>query len=336
MKRWISLWLCAMLVLGGLSALAESTPEQAPSAIPDLLTVEEALSLQAGEAGAETPAGEDEPWERLPEPERPAFVSLLFQVATKELGYVEGSNNYSKYGEWSGDPNAAWCAEFICWCVNQTDLHYQQSLLNHIYPKYSGQNTGKEWFIARGRFLFRKAVCPDWGPQWLQGMDRNLMKNEYLPRSGDLMFFSYNEAGDTEHVALVEFCARHEDGQVYVHVIEGNNPDRVQRNHYALDDSQVLGYGLCEDIIGTAMRFGNTGDKVLQLQKDLCELGYLEERHLTGTYGSNTRAAVIRFQQEAMYEENPNGIANIYTQQAIAAMLEEVRYNSPECWLVTE
>lgn len=324
MKRLICL--CLLLLLGSLPALAE-----APAVIPDLLTVQEALGDPATPAPA--PAGS---WEQLPEPERPAFVKQLLAVAQAELGYTEGSNNHTKYGEWSGDPNAAWCAEYVCWCVNQTDMRHGLSLLNTVYPKYSGQNTGKEWFIARGRFLFRKAVCPDWGPQWLTGMDRNLMKNEYLPRSGDLMFFSYNLAGDTEHVALVEFCARHEDGQIYVHVLEGNNPDRVQRNHYALDDSQVLGYGLCEDIIGTAMRFGNTGDKVLALQKDLCELGFLEERHLTGTYGSNTRAAVVRFQQEAMYEKNPNGIANIYTQRAIAAMLEEQRYNSPASWLVSE
>lgn len=328
MKR---LWcLCLALVLGSmpLSAVAEGL---SPAAIPDLLTVEEALP-----APTTAPAAAEGDWEPLPEPERPAYVEQLLGIARGELGYVEGSNNYSKYGEWSGDPNAAWCAEFICWCVNQTDLRHKQSLLNSIYPKYSGQNTGKEWFIARGRFLFRKAVCPDWGPQWLHGMDRNLMKNEYLPRSGDLMFFSYNEAGDTEHVALVEFCARHRDGEIYVHVLEGNNPDRVQRNHYPLSDSQVLGYGLCEDIMGTTMRFGNTGDKVLALQRDLCELGYLEERHLTGTYGSNTRAAVVRFQRESMYEESPNGIANLYTQRAIGEQLDEQRYNSPESWLVTD
>ncbi len=322
--------LCLLLVLGSTPLLA-AAEAMAPAAIPDLLTVEEALPPPAA-----TPVPATGNWEPLPEPERPAFVEMLLAVAKAELGYTEGSNNHTKYGEWSGDPNAAWCAEFICWCVNQTDMRHGLSLLNAVYPKYSGQNTGKEWFITRGRFLFRKAVCPDWGPQWLNGMDRNLMKNEYLPRSGDLMFFSYNEAGDTEHVALVEFCARHEDGQIYVHVIEGNNPDRVQRNFYALDDSQVLGYGLCEDVIGTAMRFGNTGDKVLKLQQDLCELGFLEERHLTGTYGSNTRAAVIHFQQEAMYEENPNGIANIYTQRAMADMLEELRYNSPDSWLVSE
>ncbi|MBP3651235.1 MAG: CHAP domain-containing protein [Clostridia bacterium] len=331
MKRIIGFWLCAILLSGCLPALAQDLP--AP--ILDLVTVEESLAAQEPPiTSAEPPLEEN--WTVLPEPERPDFVPLLLTIARNELGYVEGGNNYSKYGEWSGDPNAAWCAEYVCWCVNQTDLHHNLSLLNQVYPKYSGQNTGKEWFIARGRFLFRKAVCPDWGPQWLQGADRNLMKNEYHPRSGDLLFFSYNEAGDTEHVALVEFCARHEDGQIYVHVLEGNNPDRVQRNYYQLDDSQVLGYGLCEDIIGTSMRFGNTGDKVLLLQEKLHELGYLEERHLTGTYGSNTRAAVTRFQNEAMYEENPNGIANLYTQRAIDELLEEQRYNSRESWLVTD
>ncbi len=326
MKRLLCL--CLLLWLAFPPAGAETMP---PAVIPDLLTAQEAAESKPVPL-PEIPDG----WEVLPEPERPAFVALLLEVARGELGYVEGGNNYSKYGEWSGDPNAAWCAEFVCWCVNQTDRRNGLTLLEQVYPNYSGQNTGKEWFIARGRFLFRKAVCPDWGPQWLTHMDRNLLKNEYLPRSGDLMFFSYNAAGDTEHVALVEFCAIHEDGQVYVHVLEGNNPDRVQRNHYPLDDSQVLGYGLCEDILGTTMRFGNTGDKVLELQQALYELGYLEERHLTGTYGSNTRAAVTLFQQEAMHEENPNGIANLYTQRAITEMLRNKRFNTPENWMVTE
>lgn len=334
MKKTIGLWLFILLLCGCLTAFAESPAD--PVIIPDLLTVEEALAQQETSADTSSQPPVEDDWEILPQPEPPDFVPLLLDVARAELGYVEGGNNYSKYGEWSGDPNAAWCAEYVCWCVNQTDLRHGLSLLNQVYPNYSGQNTGKEWFIARGRFLFRKGVCPDWGPQWFHGADRNMMKNEYQPRSGDLIFFSYNEAGDTEHVALVEFCARHGDGQVYVHVLEGNNPDRVQRKYYALDDSQVLGYGLCEDLIGTTMRFGNTGDKVSALQQALYELGYLEEKHLTGTYGSNTRAAVANFQYDAMYEDHPNGIANLYTQQAIADLLEKKRYNSPESWLVTE
>ena len=140
----------------------------------------------------------------IPHGESPDFVQALLTVAEGELGYVEGGNNYSKYGVWSGDPNAAWCAEFICWCVDQLDQQQGTQLLTTVYPKYSGQNTGRDWFIKRGRFVYRKAVCPDWGYQWMKGSDRYLSKNEYIPRPCDLMFFSYNEAGDTEHVALVE------------------------------------------------------------------------------------------------------------------------------------
>ena len=38
-----------------------------------------------------------------------------------------------------------------------------------------------------------------------------------------------------------------------VHVIEGNNPSSVQRNSYYLANSQVLGFGLCDDAVDTTM-----------------------------------------------------------------------------------
>ena len=182
-------------------------------------------------------------------------------MARGELGYAEGAQNYTKYGEWAGDPYAEWCAEFICWCVDQAQQSQGEDLLNVIYPNYSGQNTGRNWFIKRGRFVYRKGVCPDWGAQWLRDANHNLSKNEFIPRSGDLVFFSYNAAGDTDHVALIEYCSRDAEGNVYLHVIEGNNPDRVQRKVYPLDNSQVLGFGLCEDLVDTTMRSGNEGDK---------------------------------------------------------------------------
>ncbi len=268
--------------------------------------------------------------------ESPDFVEKVLSVAAGELGYVEGGNNYSKYGEWSGDPNAAWCAEFICWCVNQVDEQFGTQLLNAVYPNYSGQNTGRDWFIKRGRFVYRKGHCPDWGYQWLKGSDHYLRKNEYIPRPGDLMFFSYNEAGDTEHVALVESCSRDMYGEVLIHVLEGNNPDRVQRNTYRLDDSQVLGFGLCQDLADTTMRFGNEGDKVTVLQQNLCKAGFLEERHITGIFGSNTRAAVMDFQQKHLPDKTATGIADRETQQAIDQCLYEIAFESPETWLVEE
>ena len=309
MKRMLCLLVCGLVIL---SPLAMAEGEASPAAVAD---------------DGET---------IIAEKARPAFVEQLLSVAREELGYTEDANNRTKYGAWAGDPYAAWCAEFVCWCVDQTDVRFGTELLDVIYPNYTGQNTGRDWLVRRGRFLFRKANCPGWGYQWLKGATERLEKDEFIPRSGDLVFFTYSDAGDTEHVALVEYCARDAQGKVLVHVIEGNNPAAVQRNSYRLDNSQILGFGVCEDIIGTTMRFGNKGDKVLALQQDLNFLGLLEERNVTGEFGSNTRAAVSAYQRERMTGQEANGVADMATQQAIAAEMEWIRFYDPNNWLVME
>ncbi|MDD3410277.1 MAG: peptidoglycan-binding protein, partial [Eubacteriales bacterium] len=187
----------------------------------------------------------------------------------------------------------------------------------------------------KGRFVYRKGNCPDWGYQWLKGETKLMKKNDYIPRSGDLVFFSYNEAGDTEHVALVEYCTRDAEGRVVIHVIEGNNPSSVQRNRYYLNNSQVLGFGACEDVADTTMRYGNRGDKVLVLQQRLNQLGFLAESDMTGTFGSNTKAAVAAW-QETMEDKTVTGIADRETQQAIEAEIERLENATPETWLVVE
>ena len=77
------------------------------------------------------------------------------------------------------------------------------------------------------------------------------------------------------------------------------------------------------------------GDKVLWLQQALHTLGYLEEKHLTGAFGGNTRRAVMDF-QAGMEGKTVNGLADRETQQAIAAALAEMAYNDPNSWLVTD
>ncbi|MCL1854267.1 MAG: CHAP domain-containing protein [Clostridia bacterium] len=265
----------------------------------------------------------------------PEFVRLLLEVAAEEIGNGEGPRGYTKYGDWAGNPYAEWCAEFVCWCVDQVDQRYGARLLRNVYPFYTGQNTGRDWFITRGRFVYRKGHCPGWGYQWLLGEDALMKKNDYIPRPGDLVFFSYNAAGDTEHVAIVEYCAMDGAGDVLIHVIEGNNPSRVQRNTFRLNNSQVLGFGACQDVVGTTMRGGNRGDKVRWLQESLHELGYLDARHITGTYGSHTKSAVAAFQR-TLADKTANGIADIITQNSLRAVLYEKEYNSPDTWLVDE
>ena len=46
----------------------------------------------------------------------------LIQVALTQVGYKEGSNNYTKYGAWYGAANTAWCGVFISWCANQAGI----------------------------------------------------------------------------------------------------------------------------------------------------------------------------------------------------------------------
>lgn len=328
-RRWLALGLLCALAAGALGL------GQAPKAARG----EEALAPALGPDGVYALSDitqEELDTETLLDPgEVPEFVPWLLEVAAGELGYKEGARSYTKYGEWSGDPYAEWCAEFLCWCVNQVDETRQTQLLNGAYPNYSGQNTGRDWFIARGRFVYRKGNCPDWGYQWLWGQDKILRKNDYIPRPGDWMFFSYNEAGDTEHVAMVEYCALDAAGEVVIHVIEGNNPSSVQRNAYRLDSSQVLGFGITQDLVGTTMRGGNRGDKVRWLQELLWEMGFLEQQHITGTFGGNTKAAVAAF-QKTLEGKSATGVADMQTQNALAEALAKKVDEQPETWLVVE
>lgn len=46
----------------------------------------------------------------------------LVGVALTQVGYREGDNNYTKYGEWYGAPHTAWCGVFVSWCANQAGI----------------------------------------------------------------------------------------------------------------------------------------------------------------------------------------------------------------------
>ena len=313
-------------------ACAQELDEETLASLPEATAAPITLPSDAPDQVYAAPDAAEE-GEIIPADDVPGFVEKLLEIAAAEIGYTEGPNNRTKYGEWSGDKNAAWCAEFVCWCVNQVDELYGTELLETVYPNWGGQNVGRDWFIREGRFVYRKGNCPNWGYQWLKGANRNLRKNDYIPRPGDVVFFSYNEAGDTEHVALVEYCTRAKNGEVIIHVIEGNNPSKVQRSQYRLDNGQVLGFGLAADRIDTTIRYGNRGAKVLRLQKNLTEIGLLDERHQTGTFGTNTKKAVMAF-QEQMDGKEKTGIADRETQQALEKLIEKMEFESPDTWLV--
>lgn len=264
----------------------------------------------------------------------PEYVNQLLAIADEEVGYKEGAHGYSKYGEYWGDSYAQWCAEFLCWCVDQVDKTHGTSLLKKVYPLYSGQNTGMKWFIREGRWIARNGNLTDWGYQWFKGEDHFITAGEYVPQPGDWVFFSWTSDENTSHVAMVEYAVRNKDGSVTIHCIEGNNPSAVARVTYSSNDKKILGYGTVHDVADWTMRLGNSGKKVTELQEKLIYLGYLEAGKADGHYGSATQDAINRYQ--VAHGLKVLGIANIETQTLINRQCDEKKYADPDAWSVVE
>ena len=258
----------------------------------------------------------------------PDYAEWLIETAQAELGYTEESGGVTKYGAWAGYPTAEWCAEFLCWCVHRVDQNRGTRLLTNTYPNYSGTNVGRDWFLAQGRYIARVGSVPGWGAQWWKDSMEPVAANSYIPQPGDWMFLSDNAKGDTSHVALVEYCARDQDGEISVHVIEGNNqskpaPQSVERNAYALDYWQILGYGTVYDLADITLRFGHSGPKVLALQEELIAAGLMEPQYNTGRFGAITETAVKKVQRMNGIVET--GLANLETRLALRAMAENAQ-----------
>ena len=53
-------------------------------------------------------------------------INNMLTIAENEVGYLETTYDdgtfYSKYGDWYGYPNGAWCAMFVSWCANQANI----------------------------------------------------------------------------------------------------------------------------------------------------------------------------------------------------------------------
>jgi uncharacterized protein YgiM (DUF1202 family) len=129
----------------------------------------------------------------------------LLEIARNEIGYVEGDNNYTKYGEWYGSPNTEWCAMFVSWCANQAGI------ATSIIPCHASCGAGISWFKANG--VWHDAY------------------SGYNPQVGDLIYWTYG------HVGIVESVS---DTQITT--IEGNTTDAVRRRTYSINDSYFAGF----------------------------------------------------------------------------------------------
>ena len=264
----------------------------------------------------------------------PDYVIWLLEVASEEVGYTEEEHGRTKYGEWAGDPYCQWCAEFQCWCVDQVDQRHGTSLLRNVYPRYSGSNEGRAWFIQAGRYVIRKGPVEGWGYEWLKGSTVYISSGDYIPQPGDWVFFTWTSDEDTDHVAMAEYCTRNpETGNVIIHVIEGNKPNAVARDVYDLNYSRILGYGTVHDVADITMSAGNRGEKVRQLQEKLAYLDLLDPQYVTGTFGNATIQALYAFQRGHGLR---TGIANLDTQLKLDEAVQAKRESDPSTWTVSD
>ncbi len=135
-------------------------------------------------------------------------ASDIVGIAQTQVGYSEGYDGYTKYGDWYGLPNADWCAMFVSWCADQAGVD------TSTFPKFALCSAGADWFISQGRFQY---------------------SGSYAPKAGDLIF--YSSYGDIYHVGLVTGS---DDTNVYS--IEGNYCEAVYNVSYPLSYGDILGY----------------------------------------------------------------------------------------------
>ena len=132
--------------------------------------------------------------------------SKLVNIALSQLGNQGGIPYWSWYGYSS---RVEWCACFISWCA------YQSGDLDISIPKFSAVKEGIQYYQDKG--------------QW---KDKN-----YIPKTGDLIFFDWQQDGISDHVGIIE---RVENNIIYT--IEGNSSNQVKRNNYLLKSKVIFGY----------------------------------------------------------------------------------------------
>ena len=133
--------------------------------------------------------------------------------AIVQVALTQEGNGGDTYWSWYGfSSREEWCACFVSWCADQCGY-----IEAGVIPKFSLCSAGMEWFESQGQF-----------------MDRS-----YVPATGDLVFFDWENDGSVDHVGIVESVV---DGNIYT--VEGNSGDKVARRSYPIGYGQIVGYGV--------------------------------------------------------------------------------------------
>ena len=261
-------------------------------------------------------------------------ADMLVAVAVSELGYSATKGGYSKYGDWGGNAYGEWCSEFVSWCVSRADEVYGTSMLGEDYPLQTSCDAGAAWFQERGRYVSVSGTLKNAGEQFYLTDGVSVAQRPYVPQTGDLIYIEWYKYNRLDHVGIVEYVTQDTDGVYVVHTIEGNNhilgqrPTVVARYSYRLDDPSIRGYGILrEDLVGTELTMGSSGEAVIEYQKALRDLGYYDG-DCAGKFGKATVEATKKFQKA--YDLPQTGDADRVTRQEMAALMQEKRVQAAQ------
>jgi len=124
----------------------------------------------------------------------------FFEIAKTQMGYVEGEQEFTKYGAWYGYPNSPWCCLFVVWCARQAEISTDR------IPQTASVSTVR------------------YGRDYYSG------KN-YTPKPGDL-FMTSNKG----HIGIVYQV----DGEEFITLEGNSNPDRSQYGYGAMSNRRVI------------------------------------------------------------------------------------------------
>ena len=166
----------------------------------------------------------------------------VLAIAQTQLGYTESRKNfiideedgtkqkgYTRYGAWYGSPYSDWCAIYVSFC-----LHYA-GVPEEKFPMSSGCESWIETLSQEPYNLYHPA----------RFVNADGSEESYVPTVGDLIFFSYDQNGISDHVGIVaELIPATESMPAQIKTIEGNTSNRVRYETYELESPVILGYGL--------------------------------------------------------------------------------------------
>ena len=207
-------------------------------------------------------------------------IDVAISIADAEVGYREGSNNHTKYGDEmhalqprNMDKNAPWCDCWFDWCILKLCEYY-----------------------GHGADMARKVLCGDFDDYTYNSVAlyKKAGRWSQTPHRGDQIFF-----GGSGHTGGV---TRVYGGVVFTD--EGNKGDEVRKCSYSINSPTIIGYGRPRyELIGGTIpeseeydmpqiQRGSKGKAVKILQ---IILGDLEA---DGSFGPATQAATLAFQKK--------------------------------------